>query len=161
VLPAEPEPIAPAGPADVPAVVELIGRVFTEYGWVYDPPTEVADLFSFEAHYSPPRGAFFVVRREGTVVGSVGVERVDRDVAELHRLYLDADLRGRGLGRALVETVLDWCRRHAITGLVLWSDTRFEDAHRLYARMGFQQAGERELPGDPNHTREYRFERTV
>ena len=81
--------------------------------------------------------------------------------AELHRLYLDARLRGRGLGRALVETVLAWCRGEGIDHLVLWSDTRFDRAHLLYERMGFRRAGERELPGDLNQTREYRYEREV
>ena len=67
---------------------------------------------------------FFVVRQGSGIVGSVGVERLDGDAAELHRLYLEADLRGRGTGQALVQ-------------------------------------GERELPGDVNQTREYRFERSV
>jgi N-acetylglutamate synthase-like GNAT family acetyltransferase len=102
-----------------------------------------------------------VARLDGRVVGSVGVERLDARSSELHRLYLDADLRGRGLGRALVETVLDWCRQHEIRQLVLWSDTRFDLAHRLYERLGFHRTGERELPGDVNDTREFRYERPV
>jgi GNAT superfamily N-acetyltransferase len=145
--------------SDTPAVIELIGRVYAEYGFVYDPATEVPDLFAFEAHYAAERGAFFVVRQGDRVVGSVGVERVDASTAELHRLYLDAHLRGRGTGRALVETVLAWCRARAIRHLILWSDTRFDHAHRLYERMSFLRTGERTLEGDPNHTREYRYER--
>lgn len=43
---------------------------------------------------------------------------------------------------------------------MLWSDTRFEDAHRLYERLGFQRGGERELD-DVNETTEYRYERAV
>jgi GNAT superfamily N-acetyltransferase len=91
----------------------------------------------------------------------VGVERLDANTAELHRLYLDAHLRGQGTGRALVGTVLDWCRAEGISRLILWSDTRFDLAHRLYTRTGFRQTGERSLPGDINDTREYRFEREV
>ena len=45
--------------------------------------------------------------------------------------------------------------------LILWSDTRFDLAHRLYHRMGFRQTDERTLPNDINNTREYRFERPV
>jgi GNAT superfamily N-acetyltransferase len=153
--------IEPAAAADVADVVRLIGRVFDEYGFVFDPAAELPDLLAFERHYAAPRGAFFVARRDGRVVGSAGVERVPDAAAELHRLYLDAGLRGRGLGRALVETVLDWCRDHGIRHLVLWSDTRFDRAHRLYERMRFRQTGERELPGDPNQTREFRYEREV
>jgi O-acetylserine/cysteine efflux transporter len=156
-----PLPVLPATRTDAAEVIALIGRVYAEYGLIYDAPTEVPDLLAFDAHYTAPHGAFFVVRQDGRLVGSVGVERVDAERAELHRLYLDADLRGRGTGRALVETVLDWCRAHTVPRLFLWSDTQFDRAHRLYTRMGFQLTGERTLPNDVNQTREYRFERRV
>jgi GNAT superfamily N-acetyltransferase len=147
--------------ADAPGVIALIGRVFAEYGFIYEPSTEVPDLRDFDRHYQAPGGKLFVVREEGLVVGSVGVERLDADTAELHRLYLDAHLRGQGTGRALVGVVLDWSRAQGISRLILWSDTRFDLAHRLYMRTGFRWTGERSLPGDVNETREYRFEREV
>ena len=146
---------------DTPGVIALIGRVFAEYGFIYDPSTEVPDLRDFDRHYQAPNGEFFVVREGGLVVGSVGVERLDADTAELHRLYLDAHVRGCGTGRALVGAVLDWCRAQGISRLILWSDTRFDLAHRLYTRTGFLRIGERSLPGDVNQTREYGFEREV
>jgi GNAT superfamily N-acetyltransferase len=153
--------IRPAGSADAPGVVDLIGRVYAEYGFVYDPEVEVPDLFRFDRHYAAPGGAFYVVYEAGVVVGSVGVERLDDGSAELHRLYLDARLRGRGTGRALVEAALEWCRAQSILRMILWSDTRFDQAHRLYERMGFRRTGERVLPEDLNQTREYGFERAV
>ena len=153
--------IAPATSADAPGVIDLIGRVFVEYGWIWEPATEVPDLLRWTPHYEPPHGAFFVVREGERIVGSVGVDRVSDGTAELHRLYLDAEMRGRGLGEALVNTILDWCRTHGVARLVLWSDTRFTHAHRLYLRTGFRQTGERELPEDVNQTREYSFERAV
>ncbi len=154
-------PVTAAISADARGVVELIGRVYAEYGFVYEPEVEVPDLFRFDQHYAAPRGAFFVVREDGVVVGSVGVERLDAGSAEVHRLYLDARLRGRGTGRALLERALEWCRAQNIPRLILWSDTRFDQAHRLYERMGFQRTGERVLPDDLNQTREYGFERPV
>lgn len=153
--------VSPATAEDMPGVVALIGRVYAEYGFVYEPAVEVPDLFAFERHYQPPAGAFFVVREAGCVVGSVGLERVDARSAELHRLYLDTAHRGRGTGRALVERGLDWCRAQGMDRLILWSDTRFDLAHRLYERMGFRRTGERVLPEDVNETREYGFERAV
>ena len=153
--------IRPATREDTPGVIALIGRVFMEYGWIWDAPTEVPDLLDFDAHYAPPRGAFWVVIDGASVVGSVGVDRKGAGRAELHRLYLEPGQRGRGLGEALVAQVLQWCRTQDITRLELWSDTRFEHAHRLYVRLGFHRDGERTLVGDINDTREYRFERDV
>jgi GNAT superfamily N-acetyltransferase len=157
----DPASIFPGSAEDVPAVIELIGRVFGEYGFVYDPAVEVPDLLAFGQHYAAPAGAFYVLRGDRRVVGSVGVERIGDGVAELHRLYLDAHLRGQGAGRALVEAALAWCRAEAISHLVLWSDTRFDRAHRLYERMGFRRTGERTVDGDLNQSREYRYERPV
>jgi GNAT superfamily N-acetyltransferase len=153
--------IEPARAADAPSIVAVIGRVFAEYRFAWDPEIEVPDLLAFDRHYEGTAGGFWVARLDGHVVGSVGVERRPDGTAELHRLYLDSALRGRGVGHALVEVVLEWCRTRGIAHLVLWSDTRFDRAHRLYERMGFTRTGERELPGDVNDTREYRYERPV
>jgi GNAT superfamily N-acetyltransferase len=153
--------IRPGTRDDAAGVIALIGRVFVEYGWIWDPPSEVPDLLDFEAHYAAPHGAFWVVTDNGRVVGSAGVDRRGPGLAELHRLYLEPTQRGRGLGDALVGRVLEWCRTESIARLELWSDTRFEHAHRLYLRLGFRQDGERTLAGDLNDTREYRFERDV
>ncbi len=152
----------PATAAVAPEVLDLLARIWLEYGFIWEPETEFPDLFRFDAHYTPPRGAFWVVRDEaGRLVGSIGIERVDDRTAEIHRLYLDAHLRGRGLGKALVEETLAWCRAEGVGRLVLWSDTRFEHSHRLYDRMGFARLGERTVPDDINASREYRFERDV
>ena len=40
--------------------------------------------------------------------------------------------------------------------MVLWTDTRFLDAHRLYRSLGFREYGER-LLHDSNNTKEYGF----
>jgi putative acetyltransferase len=142
---------------DVSEVIALIGRVFVEYRLVLDQQHEVPELLAFDLHYAAPRGAFFVIRDNGAVVGSVGVERMAPGSAELRRLYLEPTLRGRGLGRALVAAVLDWCRDAGIPHLYLWSDTRFDRSHLLYERMGFTRTGLRHV-ADVNQSREYRFE---
>ena len=106
----------PATAAVAPEVIDLLARIWQEYGFIWDPETEFPDLFRFDTHYTPPRGAFWVVRDEaGRLVGSIGIERVDDRTAEIHRLYLDAHLRGRGLGKALVEETLAWCRAEGVS----------------------------------------------
>jgi GNAT superfamily N-acetyltransferase len=152
--------IARASAAEVPAVISLIGRVYNEYGFIFEPAEELPDLLAFARHYCVPHGAFFILRDNEGVVGSLGIERREGHVAELHRLYLEAALRGRGLGQALVETAIAWCRAEGIRHLLLGSDTRFARAHTLYDRLGFQRTGERALH-DTNQSREYRYERRL
>ena len=153
--------VVPAERGDVAGVIALIGRVYAEYGFVWDPVVEVPDLFDFGGHYDAPAGAFFVVRDDGVVVGSVGVGRVDASTVEVHRLYLDTALRGRGIGRALMQAAIEWGRQHGMVRVTLWSDTRFDAAHRLYTAMGFRRGPERVLPDDPNDTREFFFDRAI
>src|SRR5262249_41015276 len=100
--------VTTASSADVHGVIALIARGFAEYGFGFEPAVEAPALHSFASHYAHRDGAVCAVSRAGTVRGRGGVGRVEAEMAELHRLYLDAEWRGRGFGRALVETVLDW-----------------------------------------------------
>ncbi len=153
--------IEPAGFEAAPEVIELIHRVFDEYEFIWDPEDEFWDLLAEERAfpYFEPRGAMWVMRdTDGQVVGSIAAERLDGPTVELHRLYLDADLRGQGLGRRLFETGVDWAREQGAWRVELWSDTRFEDAHRLYERLGYVKTDTRELD-DVNDTVEFKYER--
>ena len=155
--------IAAAGPDVAADVIELIHRVFDEYGFIWDPEEEFWDLLAGEQAfpYRAPIGAIWVIRDEGgVVVGSIAAQRVDGPTVELHRLYLDAHLRGQGLGRRLFECAVDWARAHGAWRIELWSDTRFEDAHRLYERLGCVRTDSRELD-DVNDTVEYKYERDI
>ena len=59
---------------------------------------ELADL---RAIYGPPSGELLLARREGAVVGVVGVRPLVDDVCEMKRMYVVRAMRGHGLGLAL------------------------------------------------------------
>ena len=98
--------IEPAGWETSPEVIELIHRVFDEYGFIWDPEDEFWDLLVEEQAfpYRSPIGGMWVMRDDdGVVVGSIAAERIDGPTVELHRLYLDADLRGARSGTPTVR----------------------------------------------------------
>ncbi len=128
---------------------------------MFNARTELPDLFNFDRHYAPPAGGFFVIRNNGRVAASIGVERNGDATAELHRLYVDPEFRSLGWGRALVERTLQWCRNNGIRHIFLWSDTRLDFAHMLYTSMGFTRTDRRPIPKDINNTWEYRFDREI
>lgn len=58
------------------------------------------------------------------------------DVCYLQDLYADPDVRGSGVGRALIEAVYDAADQHGAPQ-VYWSTQEFNDvARRLYDRVG-------------------------
>lgn len=56
---------------------------------------------------------------------------------EFRALSVAPDVRGRGVGRALVEACLERARRAGLTEVLLCSLTEMAPAHRLYLSMGF------------------------
>lgn len=160
--------VRPARDQDASALQDLIGGVFAEYpGCVLDPDGIDADLAAWSTHLQQLGGTgWVVVDGEGHVVACVGAapaeDRVpglpdDVDVVELKRLYVHADARRRGLGRALVDRVEDWATDRGAGAVVLWSDTRFADAHRLYDRCGYRPTGRTRDLHDPSDTTEREF----
>jgi len=65
-------------------------------------------------------------------------------------LAVDPSARGLGVGTALLRRILDESRRRGRTGVVCSSLPEMRAAHRIYARLGFTRAPERDwspLPG--------------
>lgn len=161
----------PAEDRDAAELYALVGGVFAEYpGCVLDPEGLDADLAAWRSHLERAGGTGWVVEDDTGVVACVGVAPTDAgvpgvpsgtEVVELKRLYVHARARRRGLGLALVALVERWARDHGAGAVVLWSDTRFADAHRLYERAGYRRTGrDRELH-DPSATTEDEFVRGV
>ncbi|MBA1157508.1 GNAT family N-acetyltransferase [Microvirga mediterraneensis] len=141
----------------------LLSLCYAEYpGCFVDPHDDLPDLLSPSASYAGTGGAFWVVDDErGRVCACVAVDFPESGTAELHRLYVRPDQRGRGLGAALVRRAESHARAKGAGRIVLWSDTRFTTSHRLYRRWGYAQIdGQRQLM-DISKTVEYRFEKEL
>ncbi len=143
-------------PDDVPGILKLIGEVFAEYGCVLDAENEDTYLLNPGPYFRQRGGEFWVVEEASQIIATVGV-LLHEDASELKCLYVNRAYRRQGWGHRLSELVLDYARRAGQRRLILWTDTRFLDAHRLYRKMGFTQRGTRELH-DSNNTVEYGFE---
>ncbi len=151
------------GPALVPfaadhgdEVVDVISRVFHEYGMTFDLAGFDADLQDVDAHYGRRGGMFSVLVDGPRIIGTVGAVPREDGVFEIKRLYLLADHRGRGHGRRLLQHVLDWGLARGYRRVIAWSDVRLETAHQVYLRVGFMQVGERQTD-DIDRSREYGF----
>jgi len=79
-----------------------------------------------------------------TVVGAVQLSRAEagngRHRAEVQRLVVRDDKRGQGVGRALMDAVVEEARKRDLK--LLWLTTHADtDADRVYERLGWSRAG--------------------
>ena len=105
-------------------------------------------------------GEFWVAEKTGEIVGTVGLLFLNDETAELKTLYVRRDFRRKGLGEDLTELAIKFARMKEAKEIVLWSDTRFTKAHRLYQRLGFVKIGELQL-NDLNNSREFGFRKKI
>src|SRR5688572_33490731 len=106
--------IRPIRPSDDAAVAAIIRTVMPEFG-AKGPGFAINDpeVDTMSAAYARPRCSYFVVERDGVVVGGGGVAPLDggdADVCELRKMYFLPEARGIGAGAAMMTRCLDAAR---------------------------------------------------
>ncbi len=90
--------------------------------------------------YAEPRHAYFVVERDGEVLGGGGIAPLaggDGDTCELRKMYFLPEARGLGAGAAMMARCLDAARDAGFRQCYLETLTGMDAAMRLYERSGF------------------------
>jgi GNAT superfamily N-acetyltransferase len=83
--------------------------------------------------------------------GLIGSYQEDPVTVELVSMYVRPRARGRGVGEALVATVINWAAERNAASVHLWVTEANAYARVLYERCGFTLTGERQpLPSDPS-----------
>ena len=119
-----------------PDAGELIAALNAELTTTFPEPG--ASHFSLsDAQVIPGDGAFLVAYLDDAVVGCGAVRRLDETTAEIKRMYVNPSVRGRGIGRALVEALEREARLIGVTKIVLETGTRLASAIKLYEAMGY------------------------
>ena len=68
----------------------------------------------------------------GTVVGSIAIVGRSDTEAQLRFFLVHPGHRGRGIGRALLDVALGFCRRQGYERVFLWTVRGLDAARRLY-----------------------------
>ncbi|MEH0819688.1 MULTISPECIES: GNAT family N-acetyltransferase [unclassified Micromonospora] len=128
--------------ADLPAVIALLAddvlgkaRDFTEVDEAYE--RAFADITA------DPRNHLIVADEAGELVGCMqityipGLGRHGAERSLIESVRVRSDLRGRGLGRRMMEWAVDQARQRGCALVQLTTDKTRADAHRFYRNLGF------------------------
>ncbi|MEO7066234.1 MAG: GNAT family N-acetyltransferase [Rhodanobacter sp.] len=133
--------IRPIAKSDNASMAAVIRRVMPEFGAggpgfaIHD-----AEVDGMYEAYKRPRCSYFVVERDGVVMGGAGVaplENAAADICELRKMYFLAEARGIGAGTAMMQRCLDAGRAHGFARCYLETLTGMDAAQALYKRSGF------------------------
>ena len=135
--------IRPITTADDAAMAAIIRGVMPEFGATGDGfAINDPEVDWMHRAYSQPRCAYFVVEREGRVVGGAGVaplEGGDPGVCELRKMYFLPEARGIGAGAAMMARCLQAARELGFRQCYLETLTGMDSAMKLYERSGFRR----------------------
>jgi putative acetyltransferase len=129
--------------AHVPALLKIIADSRREYG-IADKGVELLEPadHAIYATYQRQRSLYFVALLAGEVVGGAGIAPLpgsDPLTCELQRMYLRADVRGRGIGQALMERAIASAKQFLFVRCYLETISQMQPALKFYAKHGFRE----------------------
>src|SRR5918998_3616195 len=117
---------------------EGAARLERAFGFEQDIPAAVEYVMRHLNQFAPPAGRLLLVLEDDAVLGCGCLRPIAPGIAEIKRMYLRPEARGRGLGRQLLDTLLTAARQEGYREARLDTDGLVPAAHRLYSAAGFE-----------------------
>src|SRR5689334_4556851 len=146
-------------PGDLGYIIYLHGVLYPrEYGLGGTFEADVAIRFGeFVKSYDASKDYVAVAEADGRITGSIVVDGESAELALIRWFLVHPDMRGRGVGRELINGALAFCREHGFKRVRLWTMNEFKAAVHLYKQAGFVciHEGQREIWGVTRTEQEY------
>lgn len=127
-------------PGDLGWIVYRQAILYTEeYGWDGSYEALAAEIVAqFIKNFDPKRERAWVAEKDGKRVGAVFVAKESDEVAKLRLLHVEAEARGLGIGKRLVEECMRFARQAGYQKMTLWTQSILYAARHIYKQAGFQ-----------------------
>ncbi len=130
-------------PAATPGEIALVRELFLEYARSlgFDLCFQGFDeeLAGLPGSYAPPNGRLLLALSGPVAVGCVAVRPLEPEICEMKRLFVRPGHRGQGIGKILVDRIVQEARGIGYRAMRLDAIRTMEAAVRLYASMGFRE----------------------
>jgi GNAT superfamily N-acetyltransferase len=80
----------------------------------------------------------YILEYNGVSAGCIAITHTESKTAQLRFFFVDAAVRGLGIGRKLMDLAIEFCRRKNYQHVFLWTFSQLDAARHLYANHGFQ-----------------------
>lgn len=128
---------------DCAGVQNLVFGILGEYNLTVETGGTDADIADIEANYLKRGGVFEVVEdADGNLLGTIGLYPLDAETIELRKMYFDRRLRGRGVGKLMLERMIEKARALGFKRIYLETASILKEAIKLYEKYGFQPTAE-------------------
>ena len=97
-----------------------------------------ADADRLPGPYVPPLGGLWIAVAGARGIGCVALRPIDASDAEVKRMFVAQEWRGRGVGRALLRALIDGARARGHATLRLGTLHDMDAAQALYRSVGFR-----------------------
>lgn len=120
---------------DCKAVQSIVFDALIEYGLVPEPDAADNDLYDIEANYT---GGFFgIIEHHGQIVTTFALSELSDSEAEIRKMYTVKDARGKGLGKWMVNYLIQIARDNNYQIVELETASSLVEAIGLYEKFGF------------------------
>ena len=127
-------------PGDIGYIIYMHGIFHAlEQGWDHTFEVYVAVPLAEFAQSKSSREKIWILEEGDRIAGSVAIVKRTEEEAQLRWLLLEPEIRGRGIGKWLVEEALDFSRISGYESIFLWTVETLYIAANLYRSVGFVQ----------------------
>lgn len=98
------------------------------------------------AYQRDPQSNFWLVVENGEVMGTIAIMNYGNGRGFLKRMYVKKELRSKGVGQKLLDTLLEFARNSEYQIIFTSTVEEFTSARQFYGKNGFEQIPQ--LPSD-------------
>jgi GNAT superfamily N-acetyltransferase len=123
--------------------IRMIRDLLLEYGRIRDFDEALGD-YDFElshlpGEYAPPEGNLLLAIYDDKPVGCVALRKIDDNISEMKRLYVKEEFRGKRIGYALVQNIIEKAKEAGYRAMRLDNHPWMKEAESLYKLFGFEE----------------------